>query len=328
MKKHNPVILGIDTSNYKTSVAMVDIEGNILCNYQEFLEVKKGERGLRQSNALFQHVMKLPELIAQAMGHVNPDRIIGIAVSQKPRPIEGSYMPVFHAGVSAARTVGAALQVPVQYFSHQEGHIQAVKYDSFLKNEKKLICFHFSGGTSEALLTEVQEDGHMSVDIIGGSKDLAFGQVLDRLGVALGLYFPSGQEMDEIACKTIVHGPNVLPKIKCEDGYINLSGIETRCQRSVDTVANEQLITMTFHRLAEAVCTMTRQLADKYTIKKFLFAGGVSSSQYIRTYLAEHLTDFEICFGDPKLSTDNAVGIALLGGKRYGIETHYGITTE
>ncbi len=315
MKKHNSILLGIDTSNYKTSVAMVDAEGNIICNYQEFLEVKKGERGLRQSNALFQHVLKLPALIEDAMAQISPTDIACIAVSSRPRPVEDSYMPVFNAGVSTARALGAALHLPVQYFSHQEGHIEAVKFYSTMKEEKKLICFHFSGGTSEALLINQKTDGGMEIDIIGGSKDLAFGQVLDRLGVALGMEFPSGQEMDDIACQTALQEPNILPKIKCQDGYINLSGIETKCQRSIGEVSNEQLITMTFRRLAEAIEAMCRQLADKYEIKKFLFAGGVSSSQYIRNYLMDNLTDYDICFGDPKLSTDNAVGVALLGGK-------------
>ena len=316
MKKHNSMLLGIDTSNYKTSVAVVDTEGNILCNYQEFLEVKKGERGLRQSNALFQHVMKLPDLLESTLSQIDSEQITAIAVSNRPRPVDGSYMPVFNAGVATARTVGAALQVPVYFFSHQEGHIEAVKFYSSLNNAKKIICFHFSGGTSEALLIEEQDHDAMKIDIIGGSKDLAFGQVLDRLGVALGMDFPCGQEMDEIACSTDMQKPNILPKIKCEDGYINLSGIETKCQRSVGTVPPEQLITMTFHRLAEAISAMCGQLADKYGIQEFLFAGGVSSSQYIRTYLMEHLAEYDISFGDPELSTDNAVGIALLGGKK------------
>ena len=329
MKKHRSLVLGIDTSNYKTSVSLVDTDGNIICNYQEFLEVKKGERGLRQSNALFQHVIKLPKLIEAAMSHVDPKDVVGIAVSDRPRPVEGSYMPVFHAGVATARTLGAALQVPVEYFSHQEGHIEAVRYDSPMKTEEKLICFHFSGGTSEALMVEEKKDAAMKIDIVGGSKDLAFGQVLDRLGVALGMNFPSGREMDETACKTALQKQTILlPKIKCVDGYINLSGLETKCQRSIGAVSDEQLIAMTFYRLAEAMETMCRQLADQYRVKKFLFAGGVSSSQYIRAYLRTQLTDFEICFGDPKLSTDNAVGIALLGGKKYGAKTNYGFTTE
>ena len=53
--------LGIDTSNYKTSLAVVDKTGEVLFNYQKFLDVKPGEKGLRQSEAFFQHVQKLPE---------------------------------------------------------------------------------------------------------------------------------------------------------------------------------------------------------------------------------------------------------------------------
>lgn len=303
--------LGIDTSNYKTSVALVDQEGNIICNEQQFLEVKKGERGLRQSTALFQHVNNLPALIDRAIAQLPETMEIGcVGVSTRPRPVEGSYMPVFNPGYSAARMIGAALGVPVFQTSHQEGHIEAVKHDSPFRDTARLICFHFSGGTSEALLVD---DGR--IEIVGGSKDLAFGQVLDRLGVALGMDFPCGQEMDEIACLIGKAKGNILPKIKCEKGYINLSGIETKCQRSIHEVEQNLLITMTFQRLAEAIETMCHQLHEQYEIHDFLFAGGVSSSQFIRQHLECALKDYQICFGDPALSTDNAVGVARLGGK-------------
>lgn len=311
MHKHRIAVLGIDTSNYKTSVALVDYEGKIICNEQQFLEVKKGERGLRQSTALFQHVNNLPKLIENAMSKLPEDMEVGcIAVSSRPRPVEGSYMPVFNAGLSSARMIASVLHVPCYSFSHQEGHIEAVKHDSPFQNTSRLICFHFSGGTSEALLVE---DGH--IEIVGGSKDLAFGQVLDRLGVSLGMEFPCGQEMDEIACHTGTVKGNILPKIKCEDAYINLSGIETKCQRSIGETDQNQLITMTFSRLADSIVTMCMQLKDKYEIRDFLFAGGVSSSKYIRQYIKTNLKDCNIFFGDPLLSTDNAVGIARLGGK-------------
>ena len=303
--------LGIDTSNYKTSVALVDAEGKILCNEQQFLEVKKGERGLRQSTALFQHVNNLPVLMEKVFAAMPKDMEVGcIGVSTRPRPVEGSYMPVFNAGYSAARMLAASLDVPCFTFSHQEGHIEAVKHDSMFQDTSRLICFHFSGGTSEALLVD---DG--KIDIVGGSKDLAFGQVLDRLGVAFGMEFPCGQEMDEIACQMGKAKGNILPKIKCEDAYINLSGIETKCQRSVGEIERDALITMTFDRLADAIVNMCRQLEAKYEIKDFLFAGGVSSSKFIRQYLKKNLKDLNICFGDPALSTDNAVGVARLGGK-------------
>ena len=61
---NNRYVLGIDTSNYKTSIAVIDEEYNVICDERSFLKVKKGERGLRQSDAFFQHVQKLPDLFA------------------------------------------------------------------------------------------------------------------------------------------------------------------------------------------------------------------------------------------------------------------------
>lgn len=308
----NRVVLGIDTSNYKTSVALADEQDNILCNLQEYLEVKKGERGLRQSVALFQHVNKLPALLEQAFSALAAgDKICAVAVSEKPRPVEGSYMPVFNAGVCAARTVAAALGVPCFRFSHQEGHVEAVRRKSRLRDSKRLISFHFSGGTTEALLVEGDK-----ISIIGGSKDIAFGQVLDRIGVAMGMDFPCGQQMDEIARKTVLQGENILPQIKCSDGMINLSGIETKGQRSIGKVSDDQLCAMVLQRVGQAVCAMTKQLCAAYGTDDVLFAGGVSASSTLRAYLQEHLRDVNFCFGDPALSADNAVGTAFLGGKK------------
>lgn len=304
-------ILGIDTSNYKTSVAVVTEEGEILCNIQEFLTVKKGERGLRQQDAFFQHVMKIPELVTKALEYTEGRRPAAVSVSSKPRPVEGSYMPVFNAGVTAAKLVSSAWNVPLYTFSHQEGHIEAVKHNSPLCKSREFISFHFSGGTTEALFVK---DGNIS--LAGGSKDLAMGQVIDRLGVSMGMDFPCGEEMDKAIEGFIPEEKNILTRIKVKDGEINLSGIETQCQRQRGTVADTELIYMVFQRLAEAISGICRDLTKKYNTKDFLFAGGVSSSRFIRKYLRENLKDLNLFFGDPVLSTDNAVGIAFLGGNK------------
>ena len=311
--------LGIDTSNYKTSVSVVDAEGNILYNHQKLLEVKSGERGLRQSEALFQHVQRLPQVIEEALADENIRADIGsVSVSTRPRPVTGSYMPVFTAGAGYARAVASAMGVPLYEFSHQEGHIEAVKHYSEMAELDKLICFHFSGGTTEAVLVD-NETGVF--EIVGGSRDLAYGQVLDRLGVALGHAFPSGASLDEIAfCAQkggIKPDKSMLTKIKVNDCFVNLSGIETQCQRLVGKTSEENLVNTAFFRLSESVAEMTRQLSSKYKINNFLYAGGVSCSRYMRNYLAANLDrSINTAFGAPELSSDNAIGIALLGGKK------------
>jgi N6-L-threonylcarbamoyladenine synthase len=316
MKKNLSV--GIDTSNYKTSAAVVDENGEILFNHQQLLNVKKGERGLRQSEALFQHVQNLPPVFEELFKTEMPDgsglirdHIGAVSVSTRPRPVEGSYMPVFTAGHGYARALAAGLGVPLYEFSHQEGHIEAIRHYSELRDVNPLICFHFSGGTTEAILV----DGDNS-EIVGGSRDLAYGQVLDRIGVALGLEFPAGDAMDKIAMSSQGHR-QIFTKIKVKDGYVNLSGIETQGQRLLREYPQMELLDDLFETVSESIMEMTLQLSSKYDIHNFIYAGGVSCSRYMRQFLSEHLyRDLNIAFGKNELSSDNAIGVALLGGKK------------
>lgn len=317
--------VGIDTSNYKTSVAVVDAQGEILFHHEQLLQVKKGERGLRQSEALFQHVQNLPPVFERLFAQELPggsgtvrDHIGCVCVSTRPRPVEGSYMPVFTAGHGYARALAAGLGVPLYECSHQEGHIEAIRHYSEFADVNPLICFHFSGGTTEAILVD---GGHS--EIVGGSRDIAYGQVLDRIGVALGIDFPAGDAMDKIAMssdktsrKTRGSNPQIFTKIKVKDGYVNLSGIETQGQRLLHEYPQETLAMDLFCALSCSVRDMTEQLSAKYHITNFIYAGGVSCSRYLRQYLAGHLEpSLHIAFGRSELSSDNAIGVALLGGK-------------
>ncbi len=87
-------ILGIDTSNYKTSIAVIDHKKHIICDLRRFLTVKQGERGLRQSDALFQHIQNLPELMEE-MRRMFDGRIDAVACSFRPRPEAGSSFTAF-----------------------------------------------------------------------------------------------------------------------------------------------------------------------------------------------------------------------------------------
>ena len=322
--------LGIDTSNYKTSLAVTDEDGHIIADSRRFLEVKKGERGLRQSDALFQHVHVLPHLLEDVMKDENIRRHIRcVSVSSRPRPYDDSYMPVFMAGVSAGRTVAASLGVPLYMFSHQEGHVEAVRRYCAAREAARLICFHFSGGTTEAILLQ---DSSRTFEIVGGSRDISYGQLLDRTGVAMGLEFPCGHILDQMAADAVSAGrvkkPRILSAIKVKDGHVNLSGTETQLLRSLGEYESQQIICELFQRMAFSIYEMTMQLAEKYHINSFLYAGGVSSSMFLREFLQEKISkDFDIFFGKPELSSDNAVGTALLGGKAYGAETGNGDAT-
>ena len=305
------LFLGIDTSNYRTSAAVVDSEGKTVFNHRELLEVPEGERGMRQSQAFFNHVQRLPEVMASAMEY--RDSIKLVSVSERPRPREGSYMPCFTAGTACASEIASALGVPLFRTSHQEGHIEAVKFYSPLKDEKDILFFHFSGGTTEAVYKD---------EITGGTLDIALGQVIDRIGVRLGYSFPAGEEMDKVALSA-EKPSDFLKPIKVKDGYMNLSGIDTQAMRRADAMMDsgentDTLVRELFDKLGKAVCDMTLQLAGKYRNRSVIFAGGVSSSAYLRKYINDKLGDrIDYVFGTPELSGDNAVGVALLGMKNY-----------
>lgn len=307
--------LGIDTSNYKTSVALLDSTGRIIFNASNLLNVKKGERGLRQSEALFQHINRLPDLLSDLFSDTSlKDKIGCISVSSRPRPIDGSYMPVFLAGLSTAKTLSSALNVPLFKFSHQEGHIEAIRFYTYKDDGSPYVCFHFSGGTTEAIL--IDKNSPQNFTIVGGSRDLSYGQLFDRTGVAMGLNFPCGEELDKLALLSEMPS-NILTKIKVQDGYVNLSGIETQVLRALPPKNNNSLVEELFLKSAASIAEMTKQIADKYNISDFIYAGGVSSSKYIRNYLSKELSgNFHLIFGTPSLSSDNAVGTALLGGRK------------
>ena len=82
--------LGVDTSNYATSLAVFDTAGEVVCAKKRFLPVKAGQLGLRQSDALFHHTAALPEMLQELAQEFDLTKIDAVGVSQKPRPVEGS----------------------------------------------------------------------------------------------------------------------------------------------------------------------------------------------------------------------------------------------
>ncbi len=330
--------LGIDTSNYKTSVAVVDGSRTVF-EKSEYLEVEHGSRGLRQSEAFFRHSNRLPSYIEEMCRSVDVAEICAAGVSTRPRRVEGSYMPCFLAGINAAREISSVLGIPLYEFSHQEGHAAAVIEDSNdllqeqagvrntaaqLNSNKnisgKTALFHLSGGTTEYLICEPDDEGY-SLEIAGGTKDISIGQLIDRTGVAMGYPFPAGAYLDDLAESYYSMHGRVKPgffRIKYSEGTFNLSGIETKVLRSIDETLPEDYpfaAYSIFERTAELLAASAQFIHEKYSIDTVYMAGGVSASSYIRKSISEKLTGTDglsVKFGDPVLSGDNAVGTARL----------------
>ena len=296
-------VLAFDTSNYTTSVAMFDgREGH---NCSRLLEVAQGSLGLRQSDALFSHVKRLPELTDRLFSDFGPCKFDAVGVSTRPRAVEGSYMPCFLAGESQARVLGAALGIPVYGFSHQQGHIAASLWSSNHMElmDKPHLAWHLSGGTTE-LLYVMPEGVSVHAERIGGTTDISAGQLIDRTGKLLGLSFPAGKELD--ALSRAAQNKDVF-RVKVHDMEFSLSGVQNKVEAYHQGSAAETAA-YALRCLIGAIVEATKNALKQYPDCQVVFAGGVASNALLR----EKCAALPAIFCPPQYSTDNALGTAVL----------------
>ncbi len=302
-------VLGIDTSNYTTSVALLDGDGNLIANVKRPLFVKEGERGLRQSEAVFSHVKNIPSAMDEIREILNGGKILAVGVSTRPRNVEGSYMPCFLTGVSLAKGISAACGAPLFSYSHQCGHVMAALYSSGRLDllDKNFCAFHVSGGTTEMLSVKGASNG-FSVELIGGTADLNAGQVIDRIGVFMGLSFPAGRELEQLALQNTRKIPSGKPKMN--DLRINLSGLENLAKKLYQQTNNKPLVSaFVLNYIANGLISLAQGYEEINGKTDFVFAGGVMSNSIIKNKVGASV---KASFAEPALSADNAVGIAYL----------------
>ena len=311
-----PAAVGFDTSNYRTSVAAVTLDGEILVNHRELLPVPDGERGLRQSDAVFAHIRQLRNSGEELRTALQNAEIAAVAASTKPRDGEDSYMPVFQAGYTAGNLLAAALNVPFYETTHQRGHLAAALHGTKLEGTERLLAIHLSGGTTDLLVLDGEK-----LEQIGGSADLHAGQLVDRAGVAMGLGFPAGEALEALA----VYGKSG-GRLGCsmDNGGLtcHLSGAETKVKQWIreKTLPREDIAREIYDMLARTLIRMLQAGSEKTGIRHTLITGGVAASALLRQMLEERRKKTrncpEIVFGKPEMSGDNAVGVALIGARR------------
>ena len=301
--------LGIDTSNYTTSVALIDENGVVVENRKILLEVKEGERGLRQSDAVFAHVKNLPRIIEG----VGKRDIIAVGYSATPRDVDGSYMPCFLAGKAVATAVAEFTGSPVYSFSHQRGHVRAALYSA--KREdligKSYVSFHVSGGTTDILHVE-----NGVINEIGGTLDLNAGQAIDRAGVLMGIKFPCGPELERIATVS-----PIKPKISVKGLNCNLSGVENKVKELLSSsISKEEVAAYVLDFVKDTLDKLCENVRKCYPDIDIIFAGGVTSNKRIAAHLSRK---YNACFAAPIFSADNAAGTALLTFDAYNKESSH-----
>ena len=301
--------MGIDTSNYTTSVALMTLDGELIANVKEPLPVKAGERGLRQSDAVFAHIKNLPSVMHRAKAYMADFELVAVGASERPRNVDGSYMPCFLCGITVRDSILATSSAKGYSFSHQCGHVMAALYGSGNTEMifDEFVAFHISGGTTEML--KVKGNGTaFDAQLIGGTADLNAGQIVDRIGVYMGLSFPAGREMEALALKNKKKIPKSKPKIKKYE--FNLSGLENLAIKLYEGERDASLTAaFVFDYITAALISVCEAYESENGKTRFVFAGGVMSNSIIKRRLSER---FDAIFAEPALSSDNAVGIAAL----------------
>ena len=302
-------VLGIDTSNYTTSAAFFFGNENRMVSRRRLLQVKPGELGLRQSEAVFQHTQALPAILKEVFAEAGarPD---AVAVSVSPTDAPGSYMPCFTVGKGEAESIAAAMDIPVRGFSHQAGHIAAVLWSAGQTRllQAPFLAFHVSGGTTEAVLTTPDNDRVIAVQKKAGTLDLKAGQAIDRVGRMLGLPFPAGPALDALSRESEKEF-RLRPSIK--NGCCSLSGVENRCAKMAEAgeppadVAKYcmEYISASLEAMADALC-------KEYPGLPLVFSGGVTANSLLR---ARFTQKYGAVFAEQGLASDNAAGVAYLG---------------
>ena len=373
------VFLGIDTSCYTTSVAVLDEAGELLGEARQILSVKPGRCGLQQSEMVFQHTRNLPRLMEEAVGQVlglanselqareaHGDSAIGfsglaqagyelaaIGVSGYPRPLENSYMPAFLAGLSVARSMAAVTGAQLHIISHQENHLEAGVWSAGGPNAARFLLLHASGGTTDVLLAERQQDGRYRITEVGGSLDLHAGQFVDRIGVALGLQFPTGPALEALAEEALakakdISGSEAVSAVKAASEseasacaaekaaamveipvsvrklQVSLSGPCTAALRKLEAGAEPAALALGVeHALAETFSRVLRNGAQEYRVRDVLLVGGVGSNKYIRQHVEKKLAKLRypvrLWVPEGRYSCDNATGCAAFA-RRMNIE--------
>ena len=298
-----PVCLGLDTSNYTTSAAVFDGASGENCG--KLLDVPEGALGLRQSDALFQHVKRLPDMFAALRRDGVLQDLVAVGASTQPRAVEGSYMPCFLPGETVGRCVADALGIPFFACAHQEGHIAAAAWSAGRMDllDQPHLAWHLSGGTTELLYVEPQGSG-IKAECIGGTSDISAGQLIDRTGKMLDLAFPAGKALDGL---TMDYDLGQYFRVKVKDFAFSLSGVENQVKNMVQRgEPSAQIACFVLDTIANAVLNATNQAWEKWPGLPVLCSGGVASSLRLRRWLGNAV------FAQPKYSTDNAMGVAIL----------------
>lgn len=309
------LFMGLDTSAYTTSIALVDGDENLVWERRLQLPVREGSLGLRQSEAVFFHIQNIPRIWSENPGLSNKGRLAAVGASVRPRPLDHSYMPVFKVGEAFGAFVAQSMDLAFIPMSHQEGHIQAGFWSAGLASGRYTVM-HISGGTTEILYVIDEGSGKLRIEAVGGSADLNAGQFIDRIGVAMGLEFPAGAALEKLACGCSKELPALPVAVKGTN--ISFSGPASQAERILAGGCNRAALARAVEIcVADSLTAALKSFTGLPDSRGLLLVGGVAANKFIRRRLEENMQGVSLFAADTAYTGDSAVGIAVLASRCY-----------
>ncbi|HEM2815688.1 TPA: tRNA (adenosine(37)-N6)-threonylcarbamoyltransferase complex transferase subunit TsaD [Streptococcus suis] len=310
------LILAIETSCDETSVAVLRNDAELLSNVIAS-QIASHQRfgGVVPEVASRHHVEVITACIEEALleAEVTAEDLTAVAVTYGPGLV-GALL----VGISAAKAFAWANGLPLIPVNHMAGHLMAARAVKEL--EFPLLALLVSGGHTE--LVYVSEAGDYK--IVGETRDDAVGEAYDKVGRVMGLPYPAGRVIDELAHEgqDIYNFPRAM--IKEDNLEFSFSGLKSafinlyhNAQQKGETLSNTDLSASFQACVMDILMAKTKKALDKYPVKTLVVAGGVAANQGLRERLAAEITDVEVIIPPLRLCGDNAGMIALAAVSEY-----------
>lgn len=313
------LILAIETSCDETSVAVLRNDAELLSNVIAS-QIASHQRfgGVVPEVASRHHVEVITACIEEALleAEVMAEDLTAVAVTYGPGLV-GALL----VGISAAKAFAWANGLPLIPVNHMAGHLMAARAVKEL--EFPLLALLVSGGHTE--LVYVSEAGDYK--IVGETRDDAVGEAYDKVGRVMGLPYPAGRVIDELAHEgqDIYNFPRAM--IKEDNLEFSFSGLKSafinlyhNAQQKGENLSNVDLSASFQACVMDILMAKTKKALEQYPVKTLVVAGGVAANQGLRERLAAEITDVEVIIPPLRLCGDNAGMIALAAVSEYNKE--------
>ena len=325
------ITLAIETSCDETSCAVLRDGREVLSNIiSSQIEIHRKFGGVVPEIASRKHIESINKILQEALDEANVtlEDVDLISVTQGPGLV-GALL----VGLSTAKALAYGLDIPIIGVNHIEGHVCA-NYIDHKNLEPPFTCLIVSGGHTYL----VQVNGYTDYELIGRTRDDATGEAFDKVARSLGLPYPGGPFIDELAKtgnKDAIHFPRVIIDEKTYD--FSFSGLKTAVLNYINQTTqkgeavNVEDVAASFQQaVLDVLVDKSFRLAKERNSDKIVVAGGVAANDGLRRMMEERgqKEGIEIFYPSRILCTDNAAMIGAAGYFNYinGKESDLGMS--